>query len=188
MKHGHRGPIQLFHGALHSGGLYIWEELRRLARRYSHVEYTPAVLNGDESEGVTVGSLDQVVLKRFPKLSGWRGYICGDPALVHLLKKKLFLSGMASRDIYADAFLPAQPLHEAGGQVQLEVCMPITRFAFSSIWERILGGQCPRRRSANHTASRRTIWCGLSTRSHGTAMLMLIPAGMAALLSRGSRA
>jgi NAD(P)H-flavin reductase/ferredoxin len=109
LKHGHRGPIQLFHGALHSGGLYLVEELRRLARRYSHVEYTPAVLNGNESEGVTVGSLDQVVLKRFPKLSGWRGYICGDPALVQLLKKKLFLSGMASRDIYADAFLPAAP-------------------------------------------------------------------------------
>jgi CDP-4-dehydro-6-deoxyglucose reductase, E3 len=46
------------------------------------------------------------VLKRLPKLSGWRGYICGDPAIVQLLKKKLFLSGMASRDIYADAFLP----------------------------------------------------------------------------------
>ena len=51
--------------------------------------------------------IDQVVLKRFPKLSGWRGYICGDPAIVKLLKKKLFLSGMASRDIYSDAFLPA---------------------------------------------------------------------------------
>jgi CDP-4-dehydro-6-deoxyglucose reductase len=107
LRHGHRGPIHLFHGALHSGGLYLVDELRRLVGRYSHVEYTPAVLQGRESDGVAVGSIDQIVLKRFPKLSGWRGYVCGDPALVQLLKKKLFLSGMASRDIYADAFLPA---------------------------------------------------------------------------------
>jgi NAD(P)H-flavin reductase/ferredoxin len=107
LHHGHRGPIHLFHGALHQGGLYLVDELRRLVHRHSQIEYTPAVLNGSESEGMAVGSIDQVVLKRFPKLSGWRGYICGDPAIVKLLKKKLFLSGMASRDIYSDAFLPA---------------------------------------------------------------------------------
>ena len=107
LRHQHRGPIQLFHGALHRGGLYLVDELRRIANRHSHVEYTPAILTGSESEGVAVGSIDQVVLKRFPKLGGWRGYVCGDPALVKVLKKKLFLSGMASRDIYADAFLPA---------------------------------------------------------------------------------
>jgi NAD(P)H-flavin reductase len=107
LKHGHCGPIQLFHGALHAGGLYLVDELRRLVHRHSQVEYTPAILNGPEAAGMSVGPIDQVVLKRFPKLNGWRGYVCGDPALVQLLKKKLFLSGMASREIYADAFLPA---------------------------------------------------------------------------------
>lgn len=106
LRQGHRGPIHLFHGALHTGGLYLVDELRRLMQRHSQVEYIPAVLNGSEAEGLEVGSIDQVVLKRLPKLSGWRGYVCGDPAIVQLLKKKLFLSGMASRDIYADAFLP----------------------------------------------------------------------------------
>jgi CDP-4-dehydro-6-deoxyglucose reductase, E3 len=109
LRHGHRGPIHLFHGALHKGGLYLVDELRRLVGRHSHVKYTSAILTGTESEGVAVGSIDQIVLSRFPKLSGWRGYICGDPAIVRLLKKKLFLSGMASRDIYSDAFLPAAP-------------------------------------------------------------------------------
>jgi len=107
LQHGHRGPIHLFHGALHQGGLYLVEELRRLVRRHAQIEYTPAVLNGSDAEGIAIGAIDQVVLRRFPKLSGWRGYICGDPAIVRLLKKKLFLSGMASRDIYSDAFLPA---------------------------------------------------------------------------------
>lgn len=107
LRQGHRGPIHLFHGALHKGGLYLVDELRRLMRRHSQIEYIPAVLNGCESEGMAIGSIDQIVLHRCPKLSGWRGYICGDPAIVRLLKKKLFLSGMASRDIYADAFLPS---------------------------------------------------------------------------------
>jgi CDP-4-dehydro-6-deoxyglucose reductase, E3 len=107
LRHRHQGPIHLFHGALHKGGLYLVDELRRLASVHSHVEYTPAVLNGSEAEDLAVGSIDQVVLTRIPKLAGWRGYVCGDPALVKTLKKKLFLSGMASRDIYSDAFLPA---------------------------------------------------------------------------------
>jgi CDP-4-dehydro-6-deoxyglucose reductase, E3 len=107
LKNGHRGPIHLFHGALHKGGLYLIDELRRLAHQHSHVEYTPAVLNGEQAEGIEVGALDQIVLKRFPELAGWRGFVCGDPVLVRALKKKLFLSGMASRDIYADAFVPA---------------------------------------------------------------------------------
>jgi CDP-4-dehydro-6-deoxyglucose reductase, E3 len=109
LQHGHRGPIHLFHGALHKGGLYLVEELRRLVQSHAHVGYTPAVLNGDESDDVTVGPIDHIILKRFPKLSGWRGYVCGDPLIVQALKKKLFLSGMASRDIYADAFVPAAP-------------------------------------------------------------------------------
>lgn len=107
LRHGHRGPIHLFHGALHRGGLYLVEELRRLAGLYPHLTYTPAVLNGSESDDVAVGPIDQVILKQFPKLGGWRGFLCGDPALVNTLKKRLFLSGMASRDIYADAFIPA---------------------------------------------------------------------------------
>jgi NAD(P)H-flavin reductase/ferredoxin len=107
LRQGHRGPIHLFHGALHTGGLYLVEELRRLVAAHSHLAYTPAVLNGAGCDDFTVGPIDQVILKRFPKLNGWRGYVCGDPALVQSLKKKLFLSGMASRDIYADAFLPA---------------------------------------------------------------------------------
>ena len=109
LRHGHHGPVHLFHGALHRGGLYLVEELRRLVAQHPHVEYTPAVLNGDSAEDVAVGSIDHVVLKRLPKLSGWRGFVCGDPALVQNLKKKLFLAGIASRDIYADAFVPAAP-------------------------------------------------------------------------------
>ncbi|MEO8099071.1 MAG: 2Fe-2S iron-sulfur cluster-binding protein [Acidobacteriota bacterium] len=100
LQHGHRGPIHLFHGALQEAGLYLRDELARIAAQNSNFEYVPSLLN-------VSGPVDQVVLNRFPKLAGWRGYLCGDPTLVRTLKKKLFLQGMDLRDIYADAFLPA---------------------------------------------------------------------------------
>jgi CDP-4-dehydro-6-deoxyglucose reductase, E3 len=104
---GHRGPIHLFHGALHPGGLYLVDELRAMAQQNSQVRYVPAVLRGEDAHGITIGALDRVIAERVPNLSGWRGFVCGDPALVQSLKMKLFLAGMASRDIYADAFIPA---------------------------------------------------------------------------------
>jgi len=107
LEAGHRAAIHLFHGAVRSNGLYLRDELQTLAETHPHFEYTPAVLQPEPSENLSAGPIDQVVLTRFPKLTGWRGYVCGDPSLVQMLKKKLFLSGMASRDIYADAFLPA---------------------------------------------------------------------------------
>ncbi len=106
LRHGHRGPIHLFHGAVQASGLYLVRELRQLANEYPQLEYIPTVLEG-EGDGMTVGALDQVVAQRFPKLGGYRGFLCGDPALVASLKRKMFLSGMASRDIHCDAFTPA---------------------------------------------------------------------------------
>jgi NAD(P)H-flavin reductase/ferredoxin len=103
----HRGTIYLFHGALHTGGLYLVNELRDIARQHTQVSYVPSVLRGDAEEGLVVGALDQAITTRIPNFSGWRGYICGDPGIVQSLKMKLFLAGMASKDIHADAFIPA---------------------------------------------------------------------------------
>jgi CDP-4-dehydro-6-deoxyglucose reductase, E3 len=107
LQRGHRGPIHLFHGALHRDGLYLVDELRELARAHPNLRYTPAVLRGDDADGFEIGPIDAVIKKHHPQLAGCRGFVCGDPGLVQMLKKTLFLAGMASREIYADAFLPA---------------------------------------------------------------------------------
>jgi len=102
LRQGHRAPIWLFHGALTPEGLYLVPELTALDQAHANFHYVRSVLSDNES-------IDQAILTRFPKLSGWRGYLCGDPALVNLLRKKIFLAGMASKSIYADAFLPSAP-------------------------------------------------------------------------------
>jgi len=100
LEHGHTGPIHLFHGALRAEGLYLRDELTQLAASHANFEYVPTLFETD-------GPIDQVVLKRFAKPAGSRAYLCGDPAIVQSLKKKLFLQGMNLGDIHADAFLPA---------------------------------------------------------------------------------
>lgn len=107
LRSGHRGPVHLFHGALHDRGLYLVDELRELSKRYANFRYTPSVLNGTGSGEIAVGPIDRVIADHVPDASGWRGFVCGDPNLVRDLKKTLFLSGMASRDIHSDAFVPA---------------------------------------------------------------------------------
>ena len=100
LAHGHNGPIHLLHGALRAEGLYLRDELTQLAAACANFEYTPSLFESD-------GPIDQVVLKRYPKPAGSRAFLCGDPAIVQSLKKKLFLQGMDLKDIHADAFLPA---------------------------------------------------------------------------------
>jgi CDP-4-dehydro-6-deoxyglucose reductase len=109
LRQGHRGPIWLFHGALTPSGLYLTAELMELSRTFPNFHYVRSVLKDGGSTGVEVGELDRCILARFPSLFGWKGYVCGDPALVNLLRKKMFLAGMASKAIYADAFLPSAP-------------------------------------------------------------------------------
>jgi NAD(P)H-flavin reductase len=100
LDRGHTGPIHLVHGAVRAEGLYLREELARLAFGHANFEYTPTQLEAD-------GPIDQMVLQRFPKPAGSRAFLCGDPTIVQSLKKKLFLQGIDLRDIHADAFLPA---------------------------------------------------------------------------------
>jgi NAD(P)H-flavin reductase len=104
---GHRGPVWLFHGALTPAGLYLRKELAELCAAHPNFHYVRSVLREGAETGVEVGELDKCILSRFPSVQGWKGYICGDPALVNSLRRKLFLAGMASKAIYADAFVPS---------------------------------------------------------------------------------
>lgn len=107
LRQGHRGLIRLYHGALNPAGLYLREELAALAAAHLNLEYRPVTLEGGEAEGLATGALDQVIVRDQPKLTGWRGFVCGDPSIVKLLQKKLFLAGIGSREIFADAFIEA---------------------------------------------------------------------------------
>jgi CDP-4-dehydro-6-deoxyglucose reductase, E3 len=108
LANGHRGPVWLFHGAIDVAGLYLVDELRALSLRHPNLNYVRTVLRGEGGDNAPdLGQLDACILGKLPNLKGWKGYICGDPAIVSLLRKKFFLAGMSSKAIHADAFLPS---------------------------------------------------------------------------------
>ncbi len=110
LKQGHTGEIHLFHGALNPSGLYLTEELTRLAQQYNNVKYHPCVLNAEQSTlaNITEGDIGKIALEVVPEPSGWKSFLCGNEDLVNQLKKKIFLAGSNMNDIYADPFIKSK--------------------------------------------------------------------------------
>ncbi len=104
----HTGPIRLYHGSLNVAGLYLVQELRDMEKRHANFTYTPCVSEEEVPEGFSSGIVLDVALKDIRTLSGWRVYLCGNPAMVDAARKKTFLAGASMKDIYADPFVPAQ--------------------------------------------------------------------------------
>lgn len=105
---GHTGPIRLYHGSATLDGLYMVNELRQLAEKHENFDYIPCV--SDEpvtDESISNGHVLDVALANNARLSGWRVFLCGNPNMVKAAKKKTFLTGAAMKDIYSDAFIPA---------------------------------------------------------------------------------
>jgi CDP-4-dehydro-6-deoxyglucose reductase, E3 len=105
LRSGHLGRILLLHGAVEERGLYLVDELEALARAHPTLEYVRCVLRGEARAGVEVGAIDAIVRARVPAPRGWRVFLCGDPALVFDLRKRVFLAGANLRDVHADAFV-----------------------------------------------------------------------------------
>jgi len=110
LRRGHSGQIRLFHGALSVRDLYLVRELDALAARHVNFQYVPCVLQGDSGSG----NIEQAVLESLPaERLKTRLYLCGAPDLVNVLRRKAFLSGLASKHIFADPFLRSQPASKA---------------------------------------------------------------------------
>lgn len=104
----HTQPIHLYHGGRTIGQLYLVNELQQLARQHADFHYHPCVIEGDPKPqtGVSAGRLEQVLTQDMAKakLAAYRIYLCGTPAFVHGLRKKLYLQGARSEHIHCDPF------------------------------------------------------------------------------------
>jgi NAD(P)H-flavin reductase len=116
LERNHQAPIHLVHGAPHEDRLYLRKELRELDSRYEQFSYSEDVLHpepaspGSGSRASSVG-LPTLLEERFADLEGTRVYLCGDPQLMHRLKRQCFLAGAAMRSIHSDPFvLSRQPV------------------------------------------------------------------------------
>jgi ferredoxin-NADP reductase/ferredoxin len=108
LHQGHRGPIHLYHGSSNVEGLYLSTELAAMDQAHDTFHYHPCVSRGEVAEGIRSGRAADLALQDFPKLAGWRVFLCGREDMVKGLQKKAFLAGAAMRDIYADPFVAAK--------------------------------------------------------------------------------
>ena len=108
----HAGAVHLFHGALRENDLYLVSELQDLAHRHANFTYAPCVLNGESGRFYQSGNIQDIVMSTVARTPAdkprTRLFLCGAPEMVNGLKKAAFLSGLASRHIFADAFLPTK--------------------------------------------------------------------------------
>ncbi len=101
---GHTGKIRLYHGNYNAAGFYLVEELRRLELAHPNFTYVPCVSGEQAQAGYAQGMVLDVAMGENPDLSGWRVFLCGNPAMVNAARREVYLSGAAARDIYADPF------------------------------------------------------------------------------------
>lgn len=104
----HDAPVHLFHGSLTPDGLYLVDELLQLAQEYPQFSYTPCVLKNGQAGLHQNGAIQDLIKASYPKLSGWQIYLCGDPAIIKILRMQCFLSGAGMEDIFSDPFEPAK--------------------------------------------------------------------------------
>lgn len=111
LRSGHRGRITFVHRAHSREELYMHDELLALAREHATIKYVPCVRGG--GDGLRDGSVDEIAHKELLLMGPpreTRAYICGNPTVVHTIRRLLFLAGMSIRDIFCDAFISAVPI------------------------------------------------------------------------------
>lgn len=109
---GHAGPIHLVYGGRDAAGLYLNDTLQALAARHGNLHYQARIAPArpdDAAADLIAGALAAAA-----DLSGWRVYLCGNPAMVEKARVATFLAGAASSEIFADPFLPTGTAPAAG--------------------------------------------------------------------------
>lgn len=109
LRHGHRGPISIVHGARDPRGLYLVDELRAFDREHRNVQYRASVLEGEPASDLFVEPLEATLARLHPSLAGHRVVLAGDPEIVQRLRRKAFLAGASMNAIVADEFVVARP-------------------------------------------------------------------------------
>jgi CDP-4-dehydro-6-deoxyglucose reductase, E3 len=108
----HRGPIHLYHGSAGVQGLYLRDELSRLAACAPNLRVVCSVLSAEGSaEASTPGcpvlahALDRLILDDPLDFADCRVYLCGNPDLVARLRQRVYLSGAPRSRIHCDPFV-----------------------------------------------------------------------------------
>jgi CDP-4-dehydro-6-deoxyglucose reductase, E3 len=108
LRNRHDGPMTLLHGGRSAERLYYVDELQALTEKHERFRYRPLVLEAPPADArVQQGDLLEVALASLDpaRLADTRVFLCGAPDFVQQLRKKIFLKGVRSSNIFCDAFV-----------------------------------------------------------------------------------
>lgn len=103
LRSGHTGRIDLVHGGLTPDRLYLRDELEELASAAPQLSVHACVLR-DGTAREHEGALEEVAVRLGGRLRETRAFLSGDPGIVRVLQRGLFMAGVASSEILADPF------------------------------------------------------------------------------------
>ncbi len=101
---GHRGEIRLYHGSRYLSGLYLGDELWRLAADFANFHYLPCTSGATPPDGYHAGRVEAVAQEQTTDVADLRIFLCGYPPMVQAARKAFFLAGTDLGQIYADPF------------------------------------------------------------------------------------
>ncbi|MCJ8318341.1 MAG: FAD-binding oxidoreductase [Colwellia sp.] len=114
LKSGHQGLILFYHGARNIEGLYLHDMLSNLDKSHSNFNYLPSISHNDDllsnlgsndsAIKIVVGRCNEIAIKKLQPTPQTILYLCGNPEMVNTTRKKAFLAGIASKNIYIDPF------------------------------------------------------------------------------------
>lgn len=103
LRHGHRGPIRLYHGVRHAEEFYLQPQLRELCRLHRNLRYFPCVSQGSAPGYITGRALD-IAVRDTPLSGDSRVYLSGHPDMVFAARDALASAGAAPSAIFSDFF------------------------------------------------------------------------------------
>lgn len=108
LRNSHSGPVTLLHGGRNIERLYYIDELQSLAQQHARFDYQPLVLEAAADDPrIRQGDLFEAALASLDpaRLADTRVFLCGAPDFVQQLRRKIFLKGVKSANIFCDAFV-----------------------------------------------------------------------------------
>ncbi len=99
------GQIHLCHGSSFRSGLYLVDELYKLAERNPNFHYIPCLSQEAVHDGFARGRADDIAFAMHDKLQGWRVHLAGNPDMVEAASAKAIAAGAESHDIFEDSFV-----------------------------------------------------------------------------------
>lgn len=97
-------PVHLYVGVRSERDVYGLEELETLQRSNRNLHVHVVVTAGTRSHGHRAGLVTEAIEEDWKDLAGWRAYLCGSPPMVEAATRLAHARGVATEQVYADAF------------------------------------------------------------------------------------